>query len=128
MSADIGGRDDATVVAMNWNGDRPETFLGFEIDEKTADRLAALKREGQSPVEALRISVSLGSSFDRESVAKAIGGDSTAAFTVVPGARKMKSPMPDRADDAVRALASALVPFAEHYPVPFFGLRDTGKG
>ena len=37
MSADIGGRDDATVVAMNWNGDRPETFLGFEIYDVMKD-------------------------------------------------------------------------------------------
>lgn len=101
-------------------------FLGFEIDEQIGDRLAALKREGHSPVEVLRLPVSLGSAFDREGVAKALGGEAAPAFTVVPGGRKMKSAMPGAPNEAVCALAAALVPFAEHYPVPFFSLHEPG--
>jgi hypothetical protein len=119
-------RVDKKARAKMANADEVRTifFLGFEIDEQIADRLAALKREAHSPVEALRIPIPLGSSFDRESVANAMGSDAPSAFTVVPGGRKLTSPMPKGPDDAVRALASALVPFAEHYPLPFFSLRE----
>lgn len=103
-------------------------FLGFEIDEALSDRLAALKRIGHSPVEALPFPVSLGSAFDREKVAKALGGDSSSTFAIVPGGRKVKLPKPASADETVRLLAAALVPFVEQYPLPFFSFREPGRG
>lgn len=98
-------------------------FLGFEIDEQLGDRLAALKRDRRPPVEVLAFPLALGSAFDREKVAKVLGGDASAAFGVVPGGRQLKSPMPSEPDEMVRRLASALVPLADHYPLPYFALK-----
>jgi len=102
-------------------------FLGFETDERLSDRLAALKRAGRSPVETLSFPVPLDAAFDRPKLAKALGGDGTPTFSVVPGGRKLKTPMPPTVDEIVRQLAAALVPFAEQYPLPFFVLRPHAR-
>jgi len=40
-------------------------FLGFEMDEKIADRLAELKRRGGSPEDVLPLPFKLGADFDK---------------------------------------------------------------
>jgi hypothetical protein len=97
-------------------------FLGFELDEQVGDRLAALKREGRRPAEALPLSVPLTADFSKEKLIAALqGGD--AAFTVVPGGRQLKGAKPSAPEGAARRLAAALVPLADQYPLPFYKLE-----
>lgn len=96
-------------------------FLGFELDERLGDRLASLKREGRAPAEALSLPLRLGAAFSKDALTAALqGGD--AVFTVMPGGRQLKGPMPESPDDVVRRLGAALVPLAEQYPLPFYKL------
>jgi len=96
-------------------------FLGFELDEKLNDRLAALKRSGQPPGEALSPAGTLNGSFSKERLAAILGqGDSV--FSIVPGGRQLEGAPPDAPDVAIRRLAAALVPLIDHYPLPFYRL------
>lgn len=96
-------------------------FLGFEIDEQVADRLAALKRSGKKPADALALPLSF-AEFSKDKLAAALhGGD--VPFTTVPNARQLKGERPDAPDALVKRLAAALVPFAEQYPLPFYKLE-----
>ncbi len=97
-------------------------FLGFEVDEQLADRLAAHKRSGRAPADALPLSVPLTADFSKEKLVSTLdGGD--VAFTTVPNGRQMKGKLPDAHDVLVKRLAAALVPFADQYPLPFFKLE-----
>ncbi len=97
-------------------------FLGFEADEQLGDRLAAHKRSGRSPADALPLTLALTADFSKEKLASTLqGGD--VAFTTVPNGRQMKGKVPDAPDALVKRLAAALVPFAEQYPLPFFKLE-----
>jgi hypothetical protein len=97
-------------------------FLGFEIDEQLGDRLTAHKRSGRKPSDALPLPLSLGEKFSKEALSSTFqGGD--VAFTTVPNGRELKGKRPDTADVLVKRLAAALVPFADHYPLPFYKLE-----
>jgi hypothetical protein len=94
-------------------------FLGFEVDEQLADRLAALKRGGRSPAEALPLPLPLTADFSKEALAGALQGEDV-RFRIVPGGRQLKDGDPAAPDALVRRLAGALIPLAEQYPLPFF--------
>lgn len=97
-------------------------FLGFEVDEQLTDRLAALKREPKTPTDALPLPLPLNANFSRDALTTALGhGD--AAFTVVPGGRQLKGARPQSPVEMVTRLSTALVPFADSYPLPFFKLE-----
>jgi hypothetical protein len=97
-------------------------FLGFEVDEQLADRLALLKRQPKSVAEALPLPLPLTSEFSRDALTTALGR-SDAAFTIVPGGRQLKAAAPKSQVELVARLGGALVPFAETYPLPFYKLE-----
>lgn len=114
-------RVDAKARSKMADPDRMRTifFLGFELDEQVGDRLAFLKRAGARPSEALAFPIPIGAAFSKEAFASALqSGD--APFNVVPGGRQLKGVMPATPDALVQRLATALVPFADHYPLPFY--------
>lgn len=97
-------------------------FLGFELDEQLGDRLAAHKRAGRPPKEALPFLSPLAEDFSKEKLAAALhGGD--VPFNTEPKGRALKGARPDAPDAMVKRLAAALVPFAEQYPLPFYKLE-----
>ena len=98
-------------------------FLGFEFDEQLNDRLASLKRAGQAPEAALKLPLPLTADFAADKLVAALHGGDASAFTVVPGARQLKSPKPDAPDVMVARLAAALAPLTEQYPLPFYKLH-----
>ena len=102
-------------------------FLGFEADEQLADRLAAHKRSGRAPEEALRFPLPLSADFSpsiRENLVASLSGPSDPTpFTTVPNGRQLKGARPDALDAQVKRLVAALVPLAEHYPLPYFELE-----
>jgi len=99
-------------------------FLGFETDEQVGDRLASLKRAGRPPAEALPLEVPFAADFSQETLASALWQGGEALFEIVPGGRQLKGKSPEAPEEIVRRLASALVPFAEQYPLPFFRVES----
>jgi hypothetical protein len=96
-------------------------FLGFEVDEKLSDRLAAHKRASGPPTEALPLPFALGGQWSQDKVLAAFTAGGTAAFSPVPPVgRQLKGSPPAGANDLVRQLVAALVPPADAYPLPFF--------
>jgi hypothetical protein len=96
-------------------------FLGFEVDEQVGDRLAAHKRAGRTPADALPLPLPLTAEFSKDKLVSSFEGVA-AASTTVPNGRQMKGALPDAPDVLVKSLAAALVPFAEQYPLPFYKL------
>jgi hypothetical protein len=116
-------RVDAKARERHGEPDRLRTifFLGFELDEKLGDQLAAHKRSGRPPAEALPLPLVLGATFDRDSVISALAPKGAPAFEKVPPVgRQLKGAVPAIPGDLVRTLAAALVPPADEYPMPFF--------
>ena len=117
-------RTDAKARSKMANPDQVRSlfFLGFEVDEQLNDRLAVLKRGAQTPGDALPLLLPLSAEFSPEALKTALrNGD--VAFTVVPGGRQLKGARPGAHVDMVTRLATALVPFAETYPLPFYKLE-----
>lgn len=121
---EAGRRTDAKARAKmgTHDGMRTVFFLGFEVDEQLNDRLAALKRGGRPPSEALPLPLKLAADFSREKLSGVLQGPEV-AFTVVPGGRQLKGARPDSPAALVRHLASALLPLADQYPLPFYKLE-----
>lgn len=97
-------------------------FLGFEVDEKLAERLGALKRAGTPPGQVLPFPLSLSEPFNAETLSEALRQprSSAPAYTVTPAGRQLKGPRPDSLELTVRHLCAALLPFPERYPLPFY--------
>lgn len=93
-------------------------FLGFEVDEQLADRLADHKHGG-TPTTVLPLPVDPSRAFSRDAFSQALG-TGNASVTVVPGGRLLKGKVPGDPVDAVRNLAAALLPLADEYPMPFY--------
>jgi hypothetical protein len=99
-------------------------FLGFELDEKLGDQLAAHKRAGLPPADVLPLPFPLGATFSRDGVIAALAPNGAPPFEKVPPVgRQLKGTPPVAPSDLVRALAAALVPPADEYPMPFFRTR-----
>ncbi|MND03193.1 hypothetical protein D3C83_229030 [compost metagenome] len=69
-------------------------------------------------MEALPIGL-VQSKFSREAFASAFERKDV-SFTVVPGGRQLKGPMPDDLGERIRKLAAGLAPLSDEYPLPFY--------
>ena len=119
-------RTDAAARAGMSDPDKLRTlfFLGFEVDERLGERLALHKRSGVAADEALPLSLVLGTELSPEALEDALRlADGKVEHTVVPGGRQVRGQMPDEPADVVRRLASALLPLADSYPMPFYRLK-----
>jgi len=119
-------REDAKIRTRMSDPDELRTlfFLGFELDERLAERLAHHKRAGAKPDEALDLPVRLDTTFSAEQVAGAFKLSTTKVnHEVVPGGRRVKGTVPESPDMLVRNLAAALVPFGKEYPMPFYKVK-----
>ena len=96
-------------------------FLGFEVDEKLWDRLAAHKRASTPPTEALPLPFALGGQWSQDTAIAAFAAGGSPTFNAVPPVgRQIKGATPASANDLVRQLVAALVPLADAHPLPFF--------
>lgn len=94
--------------------------LGFEVDERLRDRIGQLKRRGGPPSEALVDLPDTSSKFDSASFAAWLNARGPAVKgTVVPGGRELKAVAGEPVDALALRLASALLPFAAPFPLPF---------
>lgn len=114
-------RTDAKARAKMADPDKMRSlyFLGFELDEQLTDRLASLKRSGRKPTEALTFPLPLSDEFSTEKLEPVLKSTG-ATFNTVPNGRELKGKAPDEPDALVKRLAGALLPLAEHYPLPFY--------
>lgn len=115
----------ADQAARRQHGDpdrlRSLYFLGFELDERLHDRLTELKRQGKPPETVLPLPLKLGAEFDRDRVIDLLSKPGKVAFDKVPPVgRQLKGAASAAPEAMVDALAAALVPLADEYPLPFF--------
>lgn len=99
-------------------------FWGFDIDEQLADLLRALKLSGDTPERALELTLDLQNNFSQADFQRAMTARAgETRFKVGVAGREVKAPA-DLTDATMHhlawQLASALVPIADHYPMPFF--------
>jgi len=113
-------RGDAKARTRMGDPDKLRTlfFLGFAVDEALGDRFSMLKRDGRSPVEVLPIGL-VQQKCSKDAVVSALERTAV-SFTVVPGGRQIKGPMPGDVGEVVRRLSAGLVPLADTYPLPFY--------
>lgn len=100
--------------------DRAQTLfhLGFEIDEQLCDRVAEHRRHHRSPQEALGDHLAIGYPWSADAFAKRLAAFGNPKVEVTRVGRRVKAkklaPL-----EAAQALAAALLPLAEKYPLPY---------
>jgi hypothetical protein len=95
--------------------------LGFELDERLAERFQDLKRAGQAPEDALpglRDGIAINWNHDR--FGDWARGHGEAETTTTPVGRLIKGDQPARLDHMVGRLLGALLPLDDNYPLPHF--------
>jgi hypothetical protein len=99
--------------------------LGFEWDEKLNDRLAELKRQGQTPAQALPLAFSVSAVWDPAKVTPLLSRAADVAFdNVLPCGRQLKGGVPSSPLDMANRLATAMLPVTDEYPLPHFRVRN----
>ncbi len=121
-------RADAAARARLADPDSVRTLFhfGFEIDEQLRERLQELKRLGRTPAEALASLPELDAPFSREAFEDWAAAHGKVEFEVEAHGRLLGGAPPPPAL-AARRLASALVPFADKYPLPFFRVETSKR-
>lgn len=100
-------------------------FWGFHIDEQLDDRLAQHKRSDHqvSPEAALSLPGNLNDTFARADFEIAIqNSHRPVQYKVVPEGREIVEATPGSKELYARNLAAAMLPLADHYPMPFYRL------
>ncbi len=109
---------DAERREQQAEGDRMVTLfhLGVELDEAIADRLRELKLSGGSvtdiPAPEAR--------FDRTAFVARLSALGAVETEPRASGRRIKGERPVAPDVQAKRLAAALVPLADHYPLPYF--------
>ena len=80
----------------------------------------AWKREENSSPKSLPLPLDFLAAFSQDKLEHALTASGKENYSVTPAGRQLDGPMPKEPDIAVRRLAATLVPFADHYPLPFF--------
>jgi hypothetical protein len=91
--------------------------FGFELDEALADRLEHHKRHTSNPASVFGQIWGVQESFQRPSLEHFLGRLGQAPVEETPAGRRLKK-MPTEPLEAARALAAALLPLDESYPLP----------
>lgn len=114
-------RKDSELRAKLADPDTATTLfhLGFRVDEQLRDRLRDHKRHGEDPKAVLGQSIATSDLFDAKAFEHYLSALGKATSKVVPGARQITS-RAESLSERVCALASALLPLADAYPLPFF--------
>lgn len=113
-------RVDARQRAQLSSPDAARTLfhLGFRIDEQLRDRLRDHKRHGTPPAEALGHHFAVKNKFDRTAFEAYLDQFPKAKTKVIPGAREVAAAKATTVEQ-VALLASAILPLAKDYPLPF---------
>ncbi len=111
------------------HGDDPDRIIslyrfGFDVDERLDDRLLQLKQSGQSPVETFSELEELMAEWSDDAFSAWVGRQEEAAYTTTATGRRLRGEMPESLSDRALRLVSALLPLADHYPLPYFRLSS----
>jgi hypothetical protein len=90
--------------------------LGVDLDEALADRLREIKLSGGT----LAGLPDSDAPFEREAFAVRLAALGVVDAEPRASGRRIKGPMPIEPDVRAKRLAAALVPLADHYPLPYF--------
>jgi hypothetical protein len=94
--------------------------LAPAVDEKLEERVDHyMVRVATSPTQALRWPCPI-DVFDRARFEAALRAAGSGAHTIAPNGRELKGAAPRDALAATRALAAALAPLSDAYPMPFY--------
>lgn len=116
-------RHDEKIRAADHNPDRLQSLfsLGFEIEERTDERLQDFKRSGKTPEECLpELKAVLDAGWSRDAFANWVARRGKVDYTVQPAGRRLKGKMPESLSDTTSRLIAALAPIDEAYPMPHF--------
>lgn len=92
--------------------------LGFSMDEQLRDRIRDHKRRGTPPAEAMGHNFAVKDKFDRTVFEAYLQQFPKAKTKVIPGAREVAAAKATPVEQ-VALLASAILPLAKEYPLPF---------
>lgn len=123
-------RRDAEMRGQHHDADQVISLyrFGFEIDERIDERLADLKRSGDTPEKALPGLSVITRDWSRASFLDWVQGHGEADSSAAPIGRQLKGDPPSALDHKVRRLVAALAPFADSYPLPHFRGPRPSKG
>lgn len=113
---------DADRRGRQAEGDRLITLfhLRDDVEEAVADRLRAIKMSGGS-IAALPGVPAVDQRFERATFTARLSSLGAADAELRAAGRRVKGPMPTEPELLATKLAAALVPLADHYPMPYFG-------
>lgn len=98
--------------------------FGFQVEERTDERLQDFKRSGKSPGEALPVAMELiGGKWDQQAFVDWCEGHGEGNYTKTTSGRRIKGDVPASLDRTVAGLISALLPVSEEYPLPHYIIR-----
>lgn len=116
-------RHDQQIRNQDHNPDRLLSLfsLGFDVEERTDERLQDFKRSGQSPEECLpELNAMLKAGWSVDAFEKWVAKRGKADFTQQPTGRRLKGKMPESLGEATSRLIAALSPIEKAYPMPHF--------
>lgn len=116
-------RHDASLRAQDHNADRLLSLfsLGFALDERVNERLADLKRAGQSPQQALPVLAELiQEEWNQDAFVAWLEGHARVESVAAPVGRRIKAAPPASPEALVSQLVAGLLPLSESYPLPHF--------
>lgn len=116
-------RHDQQIRDQDHNPDRLLTLfsLGFDVEERTDERLQDFKRSGQPPEECLpELKSVLEAGWSVEAFEKWVAKRGKADFTKQPAGRRLVGKMPASLTEATSRLVAALAPIDKTYPMPHF--------
>jgi hypothetical protein len=96
-------------------------FWGFNIDEQLADRLIEHKCAQEPPATVLDLPLDLGNKWVQADLEAALSsGTQPVRYEVEPAGRAMEGKVLPAYELRSQKLASALLPLADNYPMPFY--------
>ncbi|MEH2002805.1 MAG: BREX-6 system BrxE protein [Nostoc sp.] len=100
-------------------------FWGFSINEQLAARLIFHKQNGINPLETLPFQLDIYQAFSKPHFEEAISiPHGKVNFKLVPSGREIVDETLKALDECAKRLASALLPFSDKYPMPFYRLEE----
>jgi len=106
---------------------QPDQFLtlfrlGFHADERIDERMAELKRSGQTPAEALPVLAEIADeeSWDAEEFAEWLHAQASPRVEVEPAGRRVTGAPPADVGRLVANLLGAMVPLSDGFPMPHY--------
>lgn len=113
-------RTDSEARSRMADPDRVKTLFhwGFRIDEKLDERLRELKASSHLPLESLPFAIAPEGELNRDTLVRYLESFDPVEVDIAAG--RCLQRVPHKIRDRARALARALLPLKDDYPLPYF--------